>query len=65
MANQYTVNEYGMTSGEWMNTAHFGASTFNDEQRARVASVSRRKLLKAWRAGECPCDWAAYFATGV
>lgn len=64
MANQYTVNDYGMTCGEWINAATFGASTYWPEQRARLEATSTRTLRKAWREGECPCDWAAFFQTG-
>lgn len=53
MANQYTLNPEGLTSEEWINAATYGVQG--------DLGVTRRRLLKAWREGEDPTEWCAYF----
>ena len=55
MSNQYTQNENGLTWERWFNAATFGV-------RGKVESVTVDQLKAAWRAGECPCDYAAEMA---
>ena len=52
--NQYTVNENGLTYAQWYAAATLGANR-------PVPAYRNRRMRAAWRNGECPCDWAAYF----
>jgi len=55
--NQYSTNGNGLTFCEW-----YSAATCFAQGRKGVPSFGNRRLRKAWRNGECPCDWAASFS---
>ena len=55
MANQHSMNEYGLTFYRWYAAATFGV-------RGKLPPGTYKRMKESWRAGECPCDWAAALA---
>lgn len=51
------TNENGLTWRQW-----FAAATFG--HRETLSLTDQRWMRDAWRAGECPCDWAAALTEG-
>ena len=56
--NQYSMNEYGLTYGQWYAAATLYTHCHPNGNRPPYSS---KRLRRAWRNGECTADWAMSF----
>ena len=57
------MNENGLTWERWLAAATLGLPNSRRHVFSDHPAYDVRLLHKAWKAGECPCDWAAELAT--
>jgi hypothetical protein len=56
------TNKEGLTWDEWLAAATFGLRNSRRHTYSDKPAYDPKQLKKAWRAGECPCDWALELA---
>lgn len=56
--NEGPMNENGLSWLRWYAAATLGATTTQVVE----SGTNPAQMRESWRSGECPCDWAAFFA---